>query len=396
MPIEIADYELFQVPPRWQFLKLETDNGVVGWGEPILEGYPDPVASTVDHLMEHHVLGASAKNVEDLWQAMYRGGFYRGGPILMSAIAGIDQALWDIRGKAADQPVYDLLGGPVRDEIQLYQHIPHNEEELDPDVIASAAREQVDAGFQALKTVPIARSKYVDTPADIERVERRVAAIRDAIGDQNQLALDFHGRVSKAMAKRLVTTLEKYNPMFFEEPVLPEYSDLIGNVTQHTSIPIATGERLFSKWEYRQLLADHSVDIIQPDLSHAGGITEVKKIASMAEAHDVAMAPHCPLGPIALAACVQIDATCPNAIIQEQVIDPSYANSYEEYPDVDVLNYLEDPSVFKIDGRGKIGLPEKPGLGLSINEEYVREMATVDLEWESPLWRHEDGSVTEW
>jgi galactonate dehydratase len=382
--MEITNYELFHVPPRWLFLKLETDTGLVGWGEPVVEGRARTVETAVEELLDTYLLGKDPMRIEDHWQTMYRGGFYRGGPILMSAIAGIDQALWDIKGKHFDAPVHELLGGRAREKVRVYQWVGGDR----PAGVADAAREKVAAGFSALKMNATPELAHVDSPATVDRATERLAAVRDAVGPEVDIGVDFHGRVSKPMAKRLVTALEPHEPFFVEEPVLPEHNDALPEIAAHTSIPIATGERMFSRWEFKEVFEDGAVDVIQPDLSHAGGITEVKKIASMAESYDVSVAPHCPLGPIALASCIQVDACTPNTLIQEQSLDIHYNETS------DVLDYLADPSVFAYED-GYVEIPDDPGLGIEIDESVVREQAG-DVDWHNPVWRHEDGSVAEW
>src|SRR6056297_2311926 len=378
--MEITDYELFEVPPRWLFLRLETSDGTVGWGEPVVEGRAHTVRAAVKELLDGYLLGEDPLRIEDHWQTLYRGGFYRGGPVLMSAIAGIDQALWDIKGKHFGAPVYELLGGRARDRIRVYQWIGGDR----PADVGEAAREKVDAGFTALKMNATAELRAVDTPAAVTDAVDRIAAVREAVGDEVDVGVDFHGRVSKPMAKRLVAALEPYDPFFVEEPVLPEHNDALPEIAAKTTTPIATGERMFSRWDFKEVFEQGSVDVIQPDLSHAGGITEVNKIASMAEAYDVALAPHCPLGPVALASCVQVDAAAPNALIQEQSLDIHYNEGG------DVLDYLADPSVFEYED-GYVELPEGPGLGIEVDEDAVRD--SDDPDWHNPVWRHEDGSV---
>lgn len=311
--MKITGYELFLVPPRWLFLKIETDQGISGWGEPVIEGKAATVKTAVEELMQH-LIGKDPMPIEDHWNVMYRGGFYRGGPILMSAIAGIDQALWDIKGKFYNAPIYQLLGGKCRDVIKVYSWIGGDR----PADVGSAAKEMLAKGFTAVKMNATEELQYVDSFEKIDQALKRVAAVREAVGNNVGIGIDFHGRVHKPMAKVLAKELEPFRPMFIEEPVLPENNEALREIAQHTSIPIATGERMFSRWEFKKLLIDGYVDIIQPDLSHAGGITECKKIISMAEAFDVAAAPHCPLGPIALAACLQVDATCHNVFIQDR------------------------------------------------------------------------------
>ncbi|MFC7141022.1 galactonate dehydratase [Halosimplex aquaticum] len=381
----IVNYELFEVPPRWLFLRVETDDGTVGWGEPIVEGRARTVRTAVEELMDNYLLGADPSRIEDHWQTMYRGGFYRGGPVLMSAIAGIDQALWDIKGKQLETPVYELLGGASRDRIRVYQWIGGDR----PSDVADEARTKVDAGFSALKMNATGKIERVDDPETIDTAVDRLRKVREAVGDGVDVGVDFHGRVSKPMAKKLAKALEPYEPMFIEEPVLPEHNDALPAIASHTTVPIATGERMYSRWDFKEVFEQGVVDVIQPDLSHAGGITEVKKIAAMAEAYDVALAPHCPLGPIALASCIQVTTCSPNTLIQEQSLNIHYNESS------DVLDYLAEPTVFEYD-EGYVRVPDAPGLGIDVNEEYVREQAEKTVDWHNPVWRHEDGSVAEW
>ena len=382
--MKIKNYELFQVPPRWLFLKIQTDEGIVGWGEPVIEGKAATVKTAVSELMEY-LIGKDPMTIEDHWNRMYRSGFYRGGPILMSAIAGIDQALWDIKGKFYNAPVHQLIGGKARDKIKVYSWIGGDR----PHEVGQAAKKMTEQGFLAVKMNATEELQYVDSYDKIDQAVKRIAAVREAVGPDIGIGIDFHGRVHKPMAKILAKELEAYRPMFIEEPVLPENNEALREIANYVSIPIATGERMFSKWQFKNLLKDGYVDIIQPDLSHAGGITECKKIISMAEAFDVAAAPHCPLGPIALAACLQVDATCHNVFIQEQSLGIHYNQGS------DLLDYLVDKAVFKYEG-GYVAIPEKPGLGIEINEEHVRKMAEVGHNWRNPIWRHEDGSIAEW
>ncbi len=382
--MKITSYELFLVPPRWLFLKIETDEGITGWGEPVIEGRAATVKTAVDELMEY-LMGKDPMNIEDHWNVMYRSGFYRGGPILMSAIAGIDQALWDIKGKYFKAPIHQLLGGKTRDLMRVYSWIGGDR----PHEVGKAAKDIVEKGFTAVKMNATEELQYVDTYEKIDEAVKRIAAVREAVGSNVGIGIDFHGRVHKPMAKILAKELEVYHPMFIEEPVLPENNEALREIANHVSIPIATGERMFSRWHFKQLLIDGYADIIQPDLSHAGGITECKKIISMAEAFDVAAAPHCPLGPIALAACLQVDATCHNAFIQEQSLGIHYNQGS------DLLDYLADKTVFEYD-KGYVKIPDGPGLGITINEDFVRKMAAIGHNWKNPLWRHKDGSVAEW
>ena len=381
----IADYTLYPVPPRWLFLRLETADGLVGWGEPIVEGRAKTVAGAVEELVETYLLGEPADAIADHWQRLYRGGFYRGGPVLMSAIAGIDQALWDLKGKRYGAPVYDLLGGPVRDRIRIYQWIGGDR----PTDVAAAAADRVDDGLTAVKMNATPEFRAIESPSAVQQAVERLATVREAVGPDVDVAVDFHGRVAKPMAKRLIAALAPHDPMFIEEPVLPEHLDAIPEIAQHAPVPIATGERLFSRWDFKPVLERGGVDVIQPDLSHAGGISEVYKIASMAAAYDISLAPHCPLGPIAFSACLQVDACVHNALIQEQSLNIHYNEGN------DLLDYLADPSVFDYDD-GYVNLSEAPGLGITIDEDVVEEQASVESDWHNPIWRHDDGSVAEW
>ncbi len=382
--MKIAKLELFKVPPRWLFLKITTDDGITGWGEPVVEGRADTVKAAVEELAGY-IIGKDARHIEDIWQVLYRGGFYRGGPVLMSAISGIDQALWDIKGKALGVPVYELLGGAVRDKMRIYGWVGGDK----PSEVAGAASQRVANGFRAVKMNGCAEMEWIDTPKKVMDAVATIHQVREAIGYDIGLGVDFHGRVHKGMAKSFMKELEYLKPMFIEEPVLSENKEAFAQLAQYTSSPIATGERLFSRWDFKYLFEQGAVDIIQPDLSHAGGITEVKKIAAMAEAYDVALAPHCPLGPISFASALQVDFSCINAIIQESSIGIHYNEG------TDLLDYMANPDIFDIQD-GFIRRPELPGLGVVINEEKVREMAKIGHDWKNPIWRNADGSITEW
>ena len=382
--MKITKLTTFLVPPRWCFLRIDTDAGISGWGEPIVEGRAHTVAAAVEELSDY-LIGKDPRNIEDHWNVMYRGGFYRGGPILMSAIAGIDQALWDIKGKDLNVPVHALLGGPVRDRIRVYSWVGGDR----PADTAQAARDAVARGFTAVKMNATEEMHYVDTYDKVERVLANVEAIREAVGPHIGIGLDFHGRVHKPMAKVLMRELAPYKLMFIEEPVLSDHLECLPELAAISPAPIALGERLYSRYDFKRVLQMGGVDIIQPDPSHAGGITETRKIAAMAEAYDVALALHCPLGPIALAANLQLDAVCHNAFIQEQSLGIHYNAAN------DLLDYVSDRSVFAYD-EGFVMIPNGPGLGITVNQDYVTARAEVGHRWRNPIWRHVDGSVAEW
>lgn len=381
--MKISKLELFKVPPRWLFLKIITDEGIEGWGEPIVEGRADTVKAAVLELSDY-LIGENALTIEDHWQKIYRGGFYRGGPILMSALAGIDQALWDIKGKYYNAPIYDLLGGRVREKVKIYSWIGGDR----PHDVGHEAKKKQDMGFHAIKMNASGEMHYIDSNSKIQEVINRVAAVREMTGKEMGIALDFHGRVHRAMAKVLFKELSTFNLMFIEEPILSENYEALANICDY-GIPIALGERLFSRWDFKRILSSGYIDVIQPDTSHAGGISETKKIATMAEAYDIAVAPHCPLGPISLAAALQIDACTPNVFIQEQSLGIHYNQTN------DLLDYVKNPEIFKYED-GYLKILNKPGLGIEINEAKVREMAEKGHNWKNPIWRNEDGTIAEW
>ena len=382
--MKITRLTTFIVPPRWCFLKIETDEGIVGWGEPVLEGRAHTVAAAVEELGDY-LIGKDPRHIEDHWTVLYRGGFYRGGGVHMSALAGIDQALWDIKGKALGVPVSELLGGNVRDRIRVYSWIGGDR----PSETAQQARDAVARGFTAVKMNGTEEMQFVDTFDKVERCLQNVAAVREAVGPNVGIGVDFHGRVHRPMAKVLIKELEPYKLMFIEEPVLSEHEEALKEIARISSTPIALGERLYSRWDFKRVLQGGYADIIQPDPSHSGGITETRKIATMAEAYDVALALHCPLGPIALAANLQLDAVCYNAFIQEQSLGIHYNQ------DNDLMDYVSNPEVFKYED-GMVAIPNGPGLGIEVNEEYVRERAQQGHRWRNPVWRHKDGSFAEW
>jgi galactonate dehydratase len=382
--MKITKLTTYRIPPRWMLLKIETDEGVVGWGEPVIEGKARTVETAV-HEFSQYLVGQDPLRINDLWQVMYRGGFYRGGAILMSAIAGIDQALWDIKGKALGVPVYQLLGGLVRDRMKTYSWVGGDRP---ADVIAgiSALRE---AGFDTFKMNGTEEFGMIENSIAVDAAVSRIAEIREAFGNEIEFGIDFHGRVAAPMAKVLLRELEPYRPLFVEEPVLAEQAEYYPRLAESTSIPLAAGERMFSRFEFKNVFHAGGLSIVQPDLSHAGGITECLKIAGMAEAYDIALAPHCPLGPVALASCLHVDFVSYNAVLQEQSMGIHYNKGGE------VLDYVLNKEDFKIEN-GYIKPLPKPGLGVVIDEQRVIEASRNAPDWSNPLWRHPDGSVAEW
>ncbi len=372
--MKITKLETFHVKPRWLFLKITTDDGLVGWGEPIVEGRARTVEMAVKEL-EPVLVGQNPLENERLWTEMYRGTFYRGGPVLVSAISGIDQALWDIKGKFFGVPVYKLLGGPTRNRVRTYAHMGGST----LNELIENAKKSVEEGFTVFKTGPTdGPVRPLDTSEFMDKVIHKIGSIREALPAHVDLAVDFHGRFTPAMSIRLIKELEQFRLLFVEEPVQCENVDALVTVARSTVIPIATGERLFTRWGFREILEKQAAAILQPDICHAGGITEVRKIAAMAETYYCQIAPHNPLGPISLAAGLQVAASIPNFLCQEQVHLGE--------------GYIKQP--FKIRD-GHIDLPTAPGLGIEVDEDFVKEMA-YSGNWDSPRLYNDDGSFTEW
>jgi galactonate dehydratase len=379
--MKIDRIETFFVPPRWLFVRVETDDGAVGWGEASLEGHAEAVDGAFEALRDRFI-GHDPRRIEDIWQVAYRGGFYRGGAVLMSALAGLDQALWDLKGKLLGVPAWELLGGKVRDRIRAYAWIGGDR----PDEIEDAAKSRREQGFSAVKMNATAELDWIGSPRLFDEVIKRVEAAQGAGMD---VGLDFHGRVHRPMAKQLAKAIEPLGLLFFEEPLLSENPEGLAQIAALTSTPIALGERLYSRWDFKPFFEKGAVDIIQPDLSHAGGLLECRKIAAMAEAYDVAVAPHCPLGPLALASCLQLAACTPNVAIQEMSLGIHYNVGH------DLLEYCADKAVLTPKD-GYLAIPTEPGLGITIDEDAVREVHKDRHRWRNPIWRHADGSFAEW
>lgn len=372
--MKLTALQTFHVRPRWLLLKIETDAGIVGWGEPLLEGRAQTVEMAVQEI-GRTLIGQDPRQIERIWQRYYRGTFYRGGPILMSALSGIEQALWDIKGKALGVAVHELLGGRVRDRIRLYGWLNIA---ATGDYVSEVVRSIEEQDFTAYKFVPVPACEPLESACFIDEVVATVAALRERLGNGIDMALDFHGRCSPAVAKQLCRALEPYRPLFIEEPVLPTNSRALREIKDSTTIPIAAGERLYTRWDFADLLHEQAVSVIQPDLSHCGGIFEARKIAAMAEIQDIAIAPHCPLGPVALAACLQLDACTPNFLCQEQLTLGE--------------TLLKEPIQVEA---GYARVPEGPGLGVAIDEEKLNQLI-FDGIWETPQFTRKDGSFSEW
>lgn len=369
-PLKVTRLETFLVKPRWLFLKVHTNAGITGLGEPLLEGRALTCATAVKEI-EPYLIGKDPRAVAHHWQAIYRHAFYRGGPILTSALSGIDMALWDIKGKALGVPVYELLGGPTRNRVRVYAHA------RDPQRI----KEALGQGFTAFKTGPARRRgfpRHIETPGEVRYASEKFAEMRALVGDEVDIGVDFHGAISPAHAKMLIKALEPHHPMFIEEPCQAQNHEVMAEIARSTHLPIATGERVFTKWGFREVLEKQAATILQPDLCHAGGITECRLIAGMAEAYYATIAPHNPMGPISLAAGVQLAASIPNFLIQEQV-------SLGE-------GYLKQP--FRV-REGYLDLPRGPGLGIELDENAMADK--IGHDWRNrESYDDDDGSVADW
>jgi len=381
--MKIDRIETFLVPPRWLFCRVSTDEGVVGWGEPVVEGRAEVVRAAVDVLAEY-LIGEDPLRIEHHWQVLTKAGFYRGGPVLSSAVAGLDQALWDIAGKTYGAPVHALLGGPVRDRVRVYAWVGGDE----PGEITDAVTAHVETGMTAVKMNAAGRLSPVPTVAEIAGIVDRVTAARVALGPHRDVAVDLHGRASLPAARMILPAVAPLQPLLVEEPLVPEQTHLLAELVRGTCVPVATGERLYGRADFLPAL-QAGVTVVQPDLSHAGGISEVRRIAALAETYGALLAPHCPLGPIALAASLQVALATPNFLIQEQSIGIHY------HAGTDLLDYVADPEPLRIVD-GHIHRTEGPGLGITIDEPAVRRADRAGHAWRNPVWRHDDGSFREW
>ena len=381
--MKISDIKVYKVKPRWIFVKVLTDEGITGWGE-MISGTKTETVVAGAYEMGKKLIGRDPFEIERLWQEMHRS-FFRGGPINGTIISGLEMALWDIKGKALNLPVYELLGGAARDRIRVYSWIGGDR----PSDVAEQAQARVDKGFTAIKMNATSELHYIDSYNKVQAVVDRVASIRDQVGDQLEIGIDFHGRVHRPMAKVLAHALEPYHPMFLEEVVLPENWDSFDDIAREVSIPLATGERLYTRWDFKNLFRQGAIDIVQPDVALCGGILETRKIAAMAEAFDMAVAPHAPYGPVSLAATLQVDACTPNVFIQEQSLGIHYNRGF------DLLDFVKNKEIFQYKD-SYVQLPKGPGLGIDMDEDKIKEVAQEGLVWSNPSWKNYDGTIAEW
>jgi len=385
----ITGVDAYRVAPRWIFVRVSTDDGMTGWGEAILPKRAAAVTGAIDDL-SRNVTGADASRIEELWQRMRRGGFFRDGPVLATAAAAIEQALWDIKGRRHGLPVHEFLGGAVRDRVRVYAWVGGDR----PADVVAHVKTRLQQGYTAVKMNATAELDLVDRASAIDAIVARVAAVREAFGLGIDIALDFHGRVHRPMAKALLRELEQFSLMWVEEPLAPGQEDLLPELARVAGrTPIATGERLLTPEAFARLLSGGGVDIIQPDVCLTG-LFGLEKLCRMAEAYDVAVAPHCPNGPLALAASLQVACCAGNVVIQEQSLGLHYHQGYEQLPPGEMFDYLADPAPLTPAG-GELNRPAGPGLGITLDQDAVRDAASG---WwlPDPDWRLDDGRTAEW
>lgn len=381
--MKIAKIEQFFPRPRMRLVKVTTDDGIVGWGESTLEGKPKSTMAAVEELGEY-LIGKDPLRIEHHWQHIYRSAFFRGGNVLMSALSGIDHALWDIAGKFYGVPVYKLLGGPTRDRVRVYAHWGIRDRS---EAALEASRERLDylqkeGGFTAFKSGPAGMWRAHEPPAVIDEFAACAHLMREWVGPEVELAFDFHGKMTPGLAVEVCQELRSMRPMFVEEPVPQENVDALKLVSDHVTFPIATGERLLSRWEFREIFEKAACSYIQPDVAHAGGISELKRIANMAEVYYMHIMPHCAIGPVALTACMHVDAAVPNFLIQEMV-----------GPDRLFTDFIQTAWTIK---DGFIELPTVPGLGIEVDEREAARMTKYTEELGGEHFYASDGSVADW
>jgi galactonate dehydratase len=379
--MKIARIEQFFPRVRTRLVKVTTDSGLVGWGETTLEGKPRSTVAAVEELADY-LIGKDPLRIEHHWQHIYRSAFFRGGPVLMTALSGLDQALWDIAGKHYGVPVYQLLGGPVRDRVRVYAHWGIHDL---TDAGLEQARERLErlrgSGYTAFKSGPGGTWRGHEPPAVIDAFVRRAYLMREWVGPEVELAFDLHGKMTPALAIEICHELKGMRPLFVEEPVPQENVAALRQVAERAPVPIATGERLLTRWGFREVCEQQAAAYLQPDVSHVGGITELKKVANLAEVYYMHIAPHCAIGPVALVAALHVDAVVPNFLIQEQ-IDASLGDGL-----------LREPWLVQ---DGHIELPTRPGLGFEIDEREAEQNRAYQEELGGEFYYPSDGSVADW
>lgn len=360
---------------NWVFVKIYTDSGLEGVGEATLEMREQTVAQAILEL-KRSLLGKDPHRIEAFWHDAYRDAYWRGGPVLMSALAGVEMAMWDIKGKDLGVPVYQLLGGKIRDSIPCYANAWFAGAKK-PDEFAVKAKEAVATGFSGIKWDPFGSAYMNLTPKEFRTAMECVEAVTAAVGDDIDILIEGHGRFNVPTAVRIGRALERYNILWFEEPIPPDNPRAMAEIKQRIGVPIAAGERLYSRWDYTEFLELSAADFVQPDVTHAGGIMEVKKIAAMAECRHLAVCPHNPSGPVANAAALQLAACISNFQVLETMAT-----------DVPYRKEVTDEQLILVDGNMQI--PDRPGLGIEINE-----VAIAEHPYQPQDLRHYIGKLTE-
>lgn len=384
--MKITDIKTIIIEPRWLFIKISTDEGIVGWGE-ALGDKAETVAAAIKEL-SRYLVGKDSCQIEHHWQAMYRGAFWRGGPILNAAISGVEIALWDIFGKSLNVPIWQLLGGKCRDKIRVYINIGSGDESGNEKIwlkygYSKGWLEMIEQNkINAIKFCPFGPVKQVESWENIKRAVEAVKNMRERLGDGVDMIVECHGRLSPSMAVLFCQEIAPYHPFFVEEPCPPEDINALAQVTEKVKVSIATGERIFTKFGFTQLLEKAKVAVIQPDVGICGGIMEGKKIAAIAESHYIGVAPHSPYGPILAAASLQLDTCIPNFIIQE------YCSFGEG---IFGEGILKEPFKTK---DGYMEIPTSPGLGIEVDEQELEKRPYQPKD--GPRLYHEDGSVADW
>ena len=392
--ITIERIEIALVPPRWGLLRLQAD-GLEGFGEFTVEGQLQAAESTVRALSAFFV-GQNACDLKRLVRGCYDRYFYHGGVHFMSALGGIEIALWDLVGKAYGQPIHRLFGGKIRDSIKVYRWAGGNNNS--PEAAAEEAARVVAEGAKAIKMNACPPMAAVDTYGGVRAAVNRARAVRDAVGPDVEIAFDFHGRCNVPMARRLVKELEFANPLFFEEPVRPDYNRWLPEIARLTSVPIATGERMCTVPEFSDVVANQGACILQPDLVHVGGISNAIDIAGLAEANGIAIAPHCPLSPVAFMACLHVVAQSPAGWILEWSKGIHY-NASGATRGVDPwMRYLDHAywESFNLDSGGHLEVTDEPGLGIRLDWAEVQRAASAGVTWEEPAMYLPDGTLANW
>lgn len=376
------------LPPvrAFVYVKLHTDAGITGIGETSCRGRDEALFGALQKI-ERYITGRDPLQIEQHIQAIYRHAFWRGGPVLTAALSGVEQALWDIKGKVLGVPVYELVGGKYRDRVRVYTHVGHAfpaNRDITPVQVAEHAEAMLERGFTALKIVPWLPTGEGFSATAWQRIETMMRALRSAVGDEIDLAVDAHGFLNPINAIEMGKRLEEFNLLFYEEPVLPENVEAMAEVAARVNIPVATGERLYWRYPFRDVLVKNAAKILQPDLCTSGGFMECFRIAAMAEAFFATMAPHNPLSPLSTVVCLHLATVIHNFLIQEVLVDPSGMRAKLLTEDIEVVQ------------DGYMTVPSGPGWGVELDEEFIR---AHPYRWSEPRsWsaRLPDNSIAEW